>query len=96
MGVYGSHVKLLNGQTILADTNYIRDSIIQPNAQVVAGYDSIMPTYAEQISEDELLKLVEYIKSMGNGTEAPPENGNPTGGVPQGGGSSGNQGSGGQ
>ncbi|MFN8489436.1 MAG: cytochrome c oxidase subunit II [Caldilineaceae bacterium] len=94
VGVYGSQVKLANGQTVLADTNYIRDSIIAPNAQIVAGYPPIMPTYAEQISEDELLKLVEYIKALGSGTEAPPESNNPTGGMPAGGGSSGNQGSG--
>ncbi len=94
VGVYGSQVKLANGQSVLADTNYIRDSIITPNAQIVAGYPPIMPTYAEQISEDELLKLVEHIKSLGSGTEAPPESNNPTGGMPEGGGSSGNQGSG--
>ncbi len=93
VNVYGKPVQLINGEIVLADTNYIRDSVIDPNAQIVAGYDPIMPTYAEQISEDELLKLVEYIKSLGNGTEAPPEQNNPTSGLSQGGGSSDNQGS---
>ncbi|MCX6047621.1 MAG: cytochrome c oxidase subunit II [Chloroflexi bacterium] len=96
VGVYGKPVQLANQQVVLADTNYIRDSIIDPNAQIVADYPPIMPTYAEQISEDDLLKLVEYIKSLGSGTEAPPEMINPTGGMPQPGGSSGNQGSGAQ
>ncbi len=69
VGVYGKPVQLIYGQTVLADTNYIRDSIIDPNAQIAAGgYDPIMPTYAEQISEDDLVKLVEYIKSLGTET----------------------------
>lgn len=66
VGAYGKPVQLINNQSVLADTNYIRDSIIDPNAQIVAGYDPVMPTYAEQIGEDELMKLVEYIKSLGS------------------------------
>jgi cytochrome c oxidase subunit 2 len=56
---------LATGETVVADAQYIRRSIIDPNAQTVAGYPPIMPTYAGQISEEEVLRLVEYIRSLG-------------------------------
>lgn len=64
VGVYGSQVQLESGETILADENYIRTSILDPNAQIVAGYPPVMPTYEDQIDEEELLRLVEYIKFL--------------------------------
>jgi cytochrome c oxidase subunit 2 len=63
-GVYGSEVELQDGETRVADAQYIRDSILDPNAQVVAGYSPIMPSYAGQVSEEELLSLLEYIRSL--------------------------------
>lgn len=66
VGVYGSEVPLENGDTVLADENYIRTSILDPHVQLVAGYPPIMPTYEGQIDEEELLHLVEYIKFLGN------------------------------
>jgi cytochrome c oxidase subunit 2 len=66
VGLLGSQVQLASGATVLADEQYIRRSIIDPNAQIVAGYPPIMPTFAGQISEEELLRLVEYIRSLSN------------------------------
>jgi cytochrome c oxidase subunit 2 len=64
-GVYGSHVQLTNGQSVLADDAYIRESILNPNAKVVAGYKpDVMPTFQGQISEEGLLQLTVYIKSL--------------------------------
>ncbi|MBI1293711.1 cytochrome c oxidase subunit II [bacterium] len=65
VGVYGSKVQLANGETVTADIGYIRTSIIDPHAQIVAGYQPIMPTYAGQVDEEELLLLVEYVQSLG-------------------------------
>jgi cytochrome c oxidase subunit 2 len=64
VGVFGRQVQLESGETILADENYIRTSILDPNAQIVAGYPPVMPTYEDQIDEEELLRLVEYIKFL--------------------------------
>lgn len=64
-GLYGSEVLLASGETVVADAQYIRRSIIDPNAQIVAGYSSDMPTFAGQISEEEVLQLIEYIRSLG-------------------------------
>jgi cytochrome c oxidase subunit 2 len=64
-GVFGSPVPLSNGSVVIADDRYIRDSILNPKAQVAAGYAPVMPTFAGQISEDDLAKLVAYIESIG-------------------------------
>ncbi len=65
VGLLGSMVPLESGQTVEADIGYIRTSILDPHAQIVAGYPQIMPTYEGQIDEEELLLLVEYIQSLG-------------------------------
>lgn len=63
-GVYGSEVALLGGDRVTADDNYIRESILDPTAKVVAGYQPIMPTYKGQLTEEEILELMSYIKSL--------------------------------
>jgi cytochrome c oxidase subunit 2 len=68
-GVYGSAVKLSDGRTVTADDAYLRESVLDPGAKIVAGYDNIMPTFQGVVSEDQLLQLFAYIKSLG--TQAP-------------------------
>ncbi len=63
-GVYGSTVMLEGGQAVLADEQYLRDSIMLPQRQIVAGYPHIMPTYQNVLGEEDLLKLVAYLKSL--------------------------------
>lgn len=63
-GVYGHRVHLSNGETVLADERYIHDSIVLPESQIVAGYAPIMPSFAGQIGEEDVFKLVAYIKSL--------------------------------
>jgi cytochrome c oxidase subunit 2 len=63
-GVYGSKLTLANGQTVLVNDAYLRDSILNPSQHVTAGFAPIMPTYQGQISEDGLIDLVEYIKTL--------------------------------
>jgi cytochrome c oxidase subunit 2 len=67
-GLYGSPVALTNGQSVKADLNYIRESIVDPQAKITKGYQPIMPTtYRNQISQEQIGQLVEYIRSLGDG-----------------------------
>ncbi len=63
-GVFNSSVKLAGGKTVLADENYVRESILQPQAKVVAGYEPIMPTFQGLLREREINALVEFIKTQ--------------------------------
>ncbi|MDB6111508.1 MAG: cytochrome [Pedosphaera sp.] len=64
-GVFGKPVPLADGTIVLADGKYIRDSILLPQSQIAAGYEPVMPTFAGHVSEEELLQLIAYIKSLG-------------------------------
>jgi cytochrome c oxidase subunit 2 len=63
-GVYGSKLRLSNGSEVLVNEAYLRDAILNPSQHVTAGYAPIMPTYQGQISEEGLIDLVEYLKSL--------------------------------
>ncbi|MFY9821144.1 MAG: cytochrome c oxidase subunit II [Thermoanaerobaculia bacterium] len=65
-GVYGSQVKLADGRTVTADDDYIRESILNPTAKVVAGFDPVMPTFQGQVSEEQLSQLIAYVRSLGS------------------------------
>jgi cytochrome c oxidase subunit 2 len=62
-GLLGRVVHLQDGRTLVADENYIRDSILLPKRDVVAGYEPIMPTFAGQVGEEDLMAIIEYIRS---------------------------------
>ncbi|HXX27762.1 MAG TPA: cytochrome c oxidase subunit II [Terriglobales bacterium] len=64
VGVFGKPVELEDGRTVTADENYIRESILSPNAKIVSGFKPIMPTFQGLVSEDQLTALVAYIKSL--------------------------------
>jgi cytochrome c oxidase subunit II len=64
LGVYGSNIVLNNGPTVKADEAYIRESILNPQAKIVTGFGPIMPSFQGQVSEDQLLQIVAYIKSL--------------------------------
>lgn len=63
-GLYGTEVALIGGGRTKADDNYLRESIMNPSAKIVAGYQPIMPTYKGQLTEEEILELLSYIKSL--------------------------------
>ena len=63
-GVYGSTLQLANGQSAQVNEAYLRDAILNPSQHVTAGYSPIMPTYQGQISEDGLIDIVEYLKTL--------------------------------
>lgn len=70
-GLYGKQVLLNTGRSVKADESYIRESILNPNAKIVAGFEPIMPTFQGQISEEGVLQLIEYIKSLSAKPEQP-------------------------
>jgi cytochrome c oxidase subunit 2 len=79
-GVFNSAVLLDNGQSVKADESYIRESIVDSQAKIVAGYarPSLMPTFQSVVNEEQLSELLAYIKSIGpqegaTGTAAPNE-----------------------
>jgi cytochrome c oxidase subunit II len=63
-GIFNTDVNLVGGQTVKADEQYIRNSILNPGSQVVEGYQPIMPTFKGQVTEEQLNALVAYIKSL--------------------------------
>jgi cytochrome c oxidase subunit 2 len=69
-GLFGQPVLLADGSTTVADENYIRESILSPSARIVAGYQPIMPSFSGRLSEEDILDLLAYIKSIGPGPGA--------------------------
>ncbi|MBV8030701.1 MAG: cytochrome c oxidase subunit II [Betaproteobacteria bacterium] len=63
-GVYGRTVHLADGRTIVADEPYLRDSILLPKKDVVAGFEPIMPSFQGQVSEADLSALISFLKSL--------------------------------
>jgi len=61
-GLFGSTVHLQDGQTVVADENYLRESIVRPRARLVAGYAPLMPTYEGELTEEQLQRIVAYLK----------------------------------
>jgi cytochrome c oxidase subunit II len=68
-GLPGRRVRLQSGETVAADEAYIRESILNPHAKIVAGYQPIMPTYQGQLSEDALHQIMAYLKTLGREPE---------------------------
>ena len=67
-GLFDKPVPLSNSEIVKADEQYLRDSILLPGKQIAAGYDNIMPSYAGQLSEEEIMQLIAYLKSIGDKT----------------------------
>ncbi|HEY4641635.1 MAG TPA: c-type cytochrome, partial [Thermoanaerobaculia bacterium] len=72
LGLFGRDVTLSDNATVKADENYVRESILNPTAKVVKGFQPIMPTFQGQVSEDDLMKLLAYVKSIGQATTTQP------------------------
>jgi len=64
-GLYNKPVQLNDGRTVTADDAYLRESILDPNAKIAAGFEpNIMPSFKGQISEQNVIQLIAYIKSL--------------------------------
>ena len=74
-GLFGRTVSLQGGGRVMADEAYLRESIVNPQARVVAGYQPLMPTFQGLVSEEGLLQLIAYIKELK--AASPPGTGEP-------------------
>jgi cytochrome c oxidase subunit II len=70
-GLFGKTVTMQNGENVVFDEAYVRESILTPTAKVAAGFQPIMPTFQGLVSEEQLLQLIEYVKSLKSKTEVP-------------------------
>ena len=70
-GLFGKQVELQGGATVVMDESYIRESIVNPQAKVVQGYQPIMPTFQGLVTEEQLLQLIAYVRSLGSQSVAP-------------------------
>ena len=71
-GSFGKMVQLQNGDSVRVDEGYVRESILNPQAKLVAGFGAIMPTFQGQVSEDQLVQLLAFIKSLQAEGQVPP------------------------
>jgi cytochrome c oxidase subunit 2 len=71
-GVFNRMVHLADGRTVIADEAYLRDSILQPTKDIVAGFSPIMPSFRGSVSEDQLVQLLAYLKSLAIASQAQP------------------------
>lgn len=67
-GIYGKPQPLRTGEFVIADEDYLRESIYFPERKVVAGYEPVMPSFQGQISEAEMIEIIAYLKSLANRT----------------------------
>lgn len=65
--LFGKLVHLRDGGTVVADENYLRQSILDPGAKIVAGYQNLMPTFKGQVSEEEIIQIIAFVKSLRRG-----------------------------
>jgi cytochrome c oxidase subunit 2 len=79
-GLFGKTVTTQDGQMVMVDEAYVRESILNPGAKIAAGYQPIMPTFQGLVYEEGLLELIEYVKSL----QVQPQNEVPQGGSPAG------------
>ena len=63
-GIFNKPVLLEDGRTVIADENYVRESILNPTAKIVSGFKPVMPTFQGIVSEEQLNALVAYVKSL--------------------------------
>jgi cytochrome c oxidase subunit 2 len=63
-GLFGARVALAGGGEATADEDYLRTSIVQPQAQIVSGYANVMPSYEGRLSEEQIVALIAYIRSL--------------------------------
>jgi len=72
VGKFGKTERLASGETVVVDESYVRESILNPQAKITTGYPPIMPTFKGLVTEDQLLQLIAYIKSLKMDGQAKP------------------------
>jgi len=76
-GLFGQTVLLTGGGTVDADEAYVRESILDPAAKVVDGYQPYMPVFKDRVTEEQVAALIEYVKSMVRKPAADPDSQKP-------------------
>ena len=71
--LFGKQERLENGQTVAVDEGYVRESILEPKAKIVRGYEPVMPSFNGQVTEEQILALIAYIKSLAPEPSEQPE-----------------------
>ncbi len=71
LGIYNKPVLLEDGRTVIADENYVRESILNPTAKIVNGFKPVMPTFQGIVSDEQLNALVAYVKSLAQPAASP-------------------------
>jgi cytochrome c oxidase subunit 2 len=64
IGIYGKRVALQDGREVVVDDAYLRESILNPTAKLVSGFQPVMPTFQGQLDEEQVMQLIQYIKSL--------------------------------
>ena len=77
-GAFGTEITLTNGAKVTADEGYLRESIVNPQAKLVAGFGPIMPTFQGQVTEEQLVQLLAYIKSLHGAGPTTPASASPS------------------
>jgi cytochrome c oxidase subunit 2 len=80
LNLFGSTQLMQTGETVVVDEAYIRESILRPSAHITAGFQPIMPTFQGVVSEEGLLELIEYVKTLK--ADVPPSVARPPAGGP--------------
>src|SRR6202035_4468529 len=71
-GLYGREVELADGKRRVADEDYLRNAILEPSKEMKKGYPPIMPSFKGQLTEEQVMQLIEYIKSMSGANNPEP------------------------
>ncbi len=75
--LFASQQPLADGSSVLADENYIRESILYPAAKIVKGYNNVMPSYLGQLKDRDIDALITYMKSISENYKGSPDDLNP-------------------
>ena len=62
--LFGKQVELADGRRVTVDEAYIRESIVNPQAKIAAGFQPLMPTFQGMVTEEQLLQLIAYVRSL--------------------------------
>jgi cytochrome c oxidase subunit 2 len=65
VGLIGQQRRFTSGAARTADDAYLRESILQPYDHITQGYTNTMPAYKGQLSEEQVLAIITYLKSLG-------------------------------
>ncbi len=63
-GIWNHDAVLRDGSKVLVDENYVRESVLEPQAKVVAGFEPVMPTYKGRLKDKEITAIIEYLKTL--------------------------------